>query len=263
MKGSKLIFSLIVFILVGVVVALPSFAYAETSSDVKFRVRTDGAVEKKTENTLENLKKRAIKEIDRRVESLKQLIDKINAVKRLSAEKKSSMVSGVTTEITNLIALREKINADTDVETLRTDVKSIVTSYRVYALYVPKIYIIVNAEKILETADALSQLADKLEIKDASSFQNQLKGMKESIADAKIKAQQAIDIVTPLAPEGFPANKTELQKAREQLRLAHQDLVSARHSAKEIMQGLHKTGAMKSSSDRPNSAFTPKPTRAL
>src|SRR5260370_39951459 len=85
-----------------------------------------------------NLKERAGKEIDRRVASLMKLIDRVNAIKRLSTTQKSTFTAEIQVQITNLNNLKAKIAADTDLPTLRIDVQSIVQSYTIYALFMPQ-----------------------------------------------------------------------------------------------------------------------------
>lgn len=194
-----------------------------------------------------NLKQRANTEIDRRLTSLNKLIDRLNKVKKLSSDQKTSLINQIQIQINDLTILKTEISADTDMETLRADVKSIVNSYKIYALFIPKIHILATADVILETSDKTTELSNKLqqridqaktEGKDISSVQTYLTDMQSEIEDAKKQAQNAIDTVTPLTPEGFPGNKTTLQSARKMLKTARQDLHTARLDAKKIINEL-------------------------
>src|SRR2546430_118634 len=75
---------------------------------------------------LARLKDLANKELARRLTALQTVINKINGVKRLTSEQKASLTSQVQQDIASLTALQTKIQADTDLTTLRTDVQSIV-----------------------------------------------------------------------------------------------------------------------------------------
>jgi chromosome segregation ATPase len=285
----KIIFSTVVGLFVFAVVANPDLAVAVgpsteveakltgkaearlTGLPIKASMRggktsTDSA-KIKGPQTLEGLKKKANKEIDRRIESLHNLIKKIDSIKKLSDGQKTALKAQVEAEIASLTALKAKVNAATDLATLRIHVKEISASHKIYALYIPKIHILVAADRTLALVDDLEKLAGKLEVKiseakaqgkDVTALEAALTKLKEEIADAKAKALSAIAIVTPLKPEGFPANKIELKEAREELRLAHQSLVQARKSVKEITQGLHKLGVIKSSSNKPDKPKKPK-----
>ncbi len=117
------------------------------------------------------------------------------------------------------VARQTKIQNDTDAQTLTTDKQSIVKSYRVYALFMPKIRIIAHADRILEVAN---EMKAKTTSTDALS----------KIADAQTQAQNAINAVSPLTPDGYPGNKTTLDSARGMLRTALADLKTARQSMK-------------------------------
>lgn len=201
---------------------------------------------------IENFKDRAIKEIERRIDSLTNAIDRISEAKRLTDAQKSLLASDIQSEVSSLTELSKKIETETNIEILRQDVKSIVTSYRIYLLYLPQIRIIVAANGILNAADKMSELATKLEsrIKEnqgkdvvtggVDSLESILADMRAKIEDAKTQANNAINIVSQLKPTEYPGNKTELQKAKEMLRLAHKDLKEARQDAQKIIVELKK-----------------------
>lgn len=206
-----------------------------------------GKMEKKTENSLERLKKKANKELERRIKALTHLITVINKFQKVSAEQKASLTAQVQTQIDALTALRAKINADTDLATLRVDVASIKKDYRIFALFIPKIHIMANADRLLETIQKASTLADNLEKRieeektkgtDVSALESLLISMRSHLAEAKTQTESALSTVTPLTPEGYPANQAELKKAREMLRLGHAQLVLARQDGRKIMQAF-------------------------
>lgn len=157
----------------------------------------------------------ADKELDRRIISLNNLIAKINNISRLSVDQKSELVLQVNNEITNLQSLKSKIDGDTDLTTLNEDKKTIILTYRVYALFLPKINIISLGDQIISVAEAMTQ---KTTNTDALA----------KINDATTKAQAAIESVMPLTPDGYPGNKTLLKSASELLRAARASLNAAR-----------------------------------
>ena len=159
-------------------------------------------------------RERAYQEIDRRIEALNQLIERINKIKRISEEQKTSLVAQVQAEITSLTNLRTKIAADTDLATLTADKKSIVDSYRVFVIFMPKITIIAHADAIIETAELMKTKNPSTETL-------------VKITEAINQANSAISKVINLDPSGYPGNKSELQSARSMLQVARQDLKSA------------------------------------
>jgi hypothetical protein len=201
------------------------------------------------EGKMTNLKERAIKEIDRRLKSLNELIKKINKIKKITDSQKATFISQVQTEITNLNTLKTKINANTDSATLKTDTQSITKSYRIYALFMPKINILVSADGLDSLADKLSSIAAALEIKindaktkgsEVASLSSQLLEMKAKISSGRTQAANARNAVLSLTPEGYPGNLTNLKSARAMIYNGRKDLQAARKNAGTVIQGLRK-----------------------
>lgn len=228
-------------VMFGVINTIP-VAYAQQTS-------TNSAINTQTtqDQKIANLKARASQEIDRRITAMNNAITRITNAKRISANDKSALITQIQTQIATLTSLKTKINADTDLATLRTDVQSIVTSYRIFVLFLPKTHILAAADSMLTTADQAATLAAKLQSrittaqnagKDVTALTTALTDMQTKIADAKTQANNAIAAVTPLTPDGYPDNKATLQSARGMLLVGRQDLTGARQDAKTIMEGL-------------------------
>lgn len=156
-------------------------------------------------------KTNAIKEIDRRLESLNKLIGKLNGIKRISTTQRETFIAQVQIEATKLQELKTKIEAETDATILQEQKKSIADSYRIYALFIPKIEILAHADKIIEIADLMVSKTN-----DATLI--------AKIETSKAKAISAMDLVTPLLPEDYPDFKTTLQTARDMLKDARTNL---------------------------------------
>ncbi len=153
----------------------------------------------------------AIKEIDRRLESLKVQTTKITGIVRLTAIQRETLQAQVQIEITKLEELRAKIEAETDATTLQEEKKSITESYRIYGLFIPKIEIIAHADKIITISDAMiGKTSDP--------------ALQTKIADSKAKAQSAMNLVYSLLPEQFPDCKTTLKTARDMLKTSRTTL---------------------------------------
>jgi hypothetical protein len=136
-------------------------------------------------------------------------------MKRVSDEQKATLSSQIKLEIDKLTALKASILAETDPTKLAGLKKSIVDSYRVYALFVPKITIIAHADQIIQTADVMKLKATSTEAQ-------------TNIDSAKAKAESAITSVIDLLPSGYPANKATLESARTILSAAIKELNLAR-----------------------------------
>lgn len=215
-----------------------------------------------------NLQERAQKELTRRISSLKNAITRINKIKRLSAEQKTSLIAQIQTQIDSLTALQAKIEADTDPQTLQADVQSIVKDYRIYLLFMPKIVLLTAADAALNVADQESSLAAKLQTRlteaqsagqDITTLQTSLTDMNTQITAARTLAQTVMTTVIQLTPEGYPANKVTLQNARTQLKTVYQDLRAGRDDATTIIKGLQLEKTDVSASSSPSASCAPRP----
>ncbi|HSA83356.1 MAG TPA: hypothetical protein VLF20_00535 [Patescibacteria group bacterium] len=226
-------------------------ALAENASDrmtvgskaAERKAKAQEKIETRSADRTASLQERADKEITRRITSLQKLITRINEFKKISSTQKASLTSQVQTEIDALIALQEKIAAGTDQATLKEDVQSIITSYRIYAVFIPKIHLLGSADRILTIADEMTThaeiLAEKIAAEEAkgtdvTDAEALLADMQTKITDAKAQAQSAITSATAITPEGYPENKTDLQNVRQQIITAIHDLNTARQDARKI-----------------------------
>lgn len=205
----------------------------------------------------ESLKTRASNEIEKRIESLNTLITRISAMQKLSAAQKTSFTTKVQTEITNLTALKTKIATATDAVTLKTDAQSIVVSFRIYALFIPQIHLLVAADRMSTAVDSFTALATKLQAKitqaktagnDVTVLETAYTDMQAKIINAKTQAQNVNTLVIALTPEGYPGNKTTLEQARMLLKTGGQDLRAARKDAETIIKGLRAMKILKTDS---------------
>jgi len=207
---------------------------SEQSKTMMVRAASYSArVETRTGAMMEKASSSANREIDRRIAALTHLTTRITSMNRLSNEQKASLISQVQSAISDLQALRAKINSDADPVTLKANKQSIASSYRVFLLLVPKIEILANADKTLQLAEQMSSNSVVIQTRideskatgtDVSGMTTALNNRNTKIADAKRKAQNAIDSVIGLTPEGYPANKAALLSGRDTLKAARQDL---------------------------------------
>ncbi|MFA6338985.1 MAG: hypothetical protein WCW87_02935 [Candidatus Paceibacterota bacterium] len=195
---------------------------------------------------------RANKEIDRRVTALDALAARVQEMKKVSDNEKATIASDVQSQNSILVSLKAKIAADTDIETMRADVKSITGTYRVFALIIPRGHIVASADKINTVADLFTAIVTKLEAKivvaksagnDVAVLESTLADMKAKIADAKVQAQNADAKVAPLTPDQgdtakLQANKTALSQARTSIKVGNDDLKKARQDATLIVKEL-------------------------
>lgn len=236
------------FIFAASLVAAPVYAQTVTPTTTV----TPGARGAALQATvISRLKTRADNEITRRINALTLLMGRINDIKRLTTDQKNTLTSQIQDQINSLNTLKTKIDADTDLATLRTDVQSVVQSYRIFALFIPKTYIIIRGDRLLDIVDLLTGIQGKLQTRidaaksagnDTTAMQSLIADMTSKLADAKTQATNAINAVTPLTPDGYPANKATLQSARTMLVTARQDIQAAHQDEQKIRQDLVNLG---------------------
>ena len=173
------------------------------------------------------LKARGDVEIDRRLRTLADLTKRVQNAKHLTPANRDALATQLVAETSGLTALKAKIDADTDLATLRADLRAIVTQYRVYLLMDPKVHLVVAADRSLAAADAFDKVFAKLDGKPGVD-QAKLADAKAKVDDARKLAGGVPDSVIPLQPPDYPGNRPALESARDDLRTARQDLRAAR-----------------------------------
>lgn len=196
---------------------------------------------------LDDLKARGDLEITRRIETLNKLIIKINAFKRLSSVQKSDLTSQVQTQIDSLTVLKTKIDADSDTATLRTDVKSIITDYRIYVFFIQDINLIAAAERMGTAIDNMTILSGKLQTRitdaqgkgsDVTELNTKYADMLTQLSNAKVLVDEVNSKLSGLTAADYPANKTSLDDSRVKLRTAFTDLKNSYEDAFSIIRLL-------------------------
>ncbi len=214
------------------------------------------------DSRITQIKERADQEIERRITALSKLKSRVGEARKVSDSVKQSMSSNVDVEISNLTSLKSRIDSDGDIETLRTDVKSITASYRIFALIIPQGRILAAADRINIIADQLKSVGVKLELrisqaksegKNVTSLENYLADFNSKLNDAKAKAAAASDEVSGLMPDNgdqakFKANQDALKTARINLKEGTENLKAAREDARKIVKGLKDMGLSKNAS---------------
>jgi len=194
-------------------------------------------------------KDRADKELDRRTQMLTELSTKVAGMNHVSEAEKTAISSTVSAQISALADLKTKIAADTDLTTLKTDIQSIAQSYRIFLLVIPRARIDVAADKVNTATADLGVFADKLQARisaasgDTSAMTAQLGDMNTKVADAKTQSDAAVSAVANLQPDNGDksvqsANADALKSARAKIKVALDDLKTARKDAGDIVKAL-------------------------
>lgn len=202
-----------------------------------------------------NITTRANEEITRRVNALNALSARVNEMERVSAEDKSNLTAGIQSQIAAMNNLQAKIGADAaanNTSSLKTDVDSITSSYRIFALILPQGSIEAAADRVLTISGILSDLSTKFSARisaaaaagnDVTAASTTLADMDAKTADANTQAQAAISEVASLTPDNgnatiMASNTAALKDAHSKILAAQQDFVAARTDAETIIEDL-------------------------
>lgn len=117
----------------------------------------------KQANELQAIIKRADTLIGTRLNSLNKLLSRVQNDSRLSANEKSSLTSDIQNDITGLTNLKTKIDADTDATTARADAKTIITNYYVYAIFEPKVRLLITLNNLQTVTANMQALVPQLQ----------------------------------------------------------------------------------------------------
>ena len=202
-------------------------------------------------------KNRADQEINRRVSALDSLNVRIGDIIKLSADEKSSLGSLIQAQISALSALEAKIQTDTSTTSLKADIQSIINSYRIFILVLPKGAILAATGRIDTIVSDMQTIGTKLQARisaaasagaNVSVAQSALADYNTKVTDASVQANAAQSEVANLQPDNGNAsvqasNTAALKDARSKIQVAQQDFVAARKDITTIRQNLPKVNA--------------------
>ena len=209
-----------------------------------------------------NLQQRALTEINARIDSLNKIVTTLNGIKKISDSDRSALTSQVQGQITAMQNLLTKIQADTDVTTLRTDVQSITKAYRIYWLFMPKVHVLAAADRINDVTESMQTVSGKIQSRITSlgsqgtNFQSSLDDADAKIKDSQVQAANAVSLVANLQPDNgddnvLQSNITALKSARNDIQTANQELKTAYQDFKTIVQGIKGLKTSSSASPTP------------
>ena len=196
---------------------------------------------------LATLKSKGTEEINRRITSLKEAIAKVNASSKLSSSDKTYLLSEDNTELTGLTTLETTLNSETQLSAARTDVQSIFSDYRVYALVLPKTWLVTVSDGEVNVAAQLTALSTKIQTKittdknagkNVDALQTQLNSMIATVNSAQTTAAAVQAKVLNLQPSDYNSDHTILSGYKAQLQTVHTDNQTAYNDAKNIITSL-------------------------
>jgi len=192
-------------------------------------------------------------EIDRRLVTIQVLQDHVSNPNGLTDSDRSALQALLTADTTGLTALKAKIDGETDVTTLRADIGTIVTGYRIYLLMVPMTAEVISADNEAAAVGRLDTVVTKLQAritadqnagKDVTQAQANLTNMQTSLGQVSTSTlsamTQALLLLTPAqynagtAKPVLTSDHTTLQGFRSSLNAARADAVACRAALKGL-----------------------------
>ena len=193
------------------------------------------------------LKARGHIAIQARLNEIDRLSALVAGATHLTASNRSALSSKLSADRSGLQTLDSKIQADSDAATLRADLASIVTAYRIYVLVAPQVHLVVAADRVAAFVALGNTIAQKIQTaidnaktagKNVGAAQAALNDMKKQLQLASSAVAGVAAEVIALTPSGYPANRTTLESARSSILTARAHLVTARADARKALGDL-------------------------
>jgi archaellum component FlaC len=210
-----------------------------------------------------------------RLDSLNTLLTRVNNDTRLTASEKSSLTSDIQKDISGLTALKAKIDADTAATTARADIKTIITNYYVYAVFEPKVRLLVTLNNLETTAGYVQALIPQLQNlintlktqgKDTSQIQPLLDDISSQVKTinttllADITTVQNISTTTKRNSSDFSKVRQDIsQIVRERFAKIRSDFAKMRPLFKQLIGTTQLTPPVAPSGIQPTTATTETP----
>jgi hypothetical protein len=200
--------------------------------------------------TFETLRAFGDCEIARRFTALDQLASRISSSKVLTSSDASVLSSEVASTRSGLAALKTQIDAETSLDSLKTDVRKIATDFRVYVLVAPKVRLVSAADGVVAAKARFDEISTRLTAriaaaraagKDTTAAQTALDAMNAAVAQAVGIASPLPAALLPLTPSQYNAgtagpvintSRAALVQARGLLQAARKDAQACRDALK-------------------------------
>lgn len=229
----------------------------------------------KQQSDISKSKQRVNKEIDRRISALTKLLQRIQNDSKLTGDEKTNVSNDIQSDIDGLNALKTKVDADSDINTLKSDAKQVVTNFRVFAIATPKTRLLITIDNLQTVVSKITAFTPKLQTlidslksqgKDVTSLQTSLDDINSrltSVSSTLASDKTLILGVTTASTD----TKSTFQKVRQDLAGVRQSLAQVRHDFAKMREtfrllitGGNSSNANLSTSPIPSETPSPTPT---
>jgi len=192
-------------------------------------------------------------EIDRRLDTITKLQARVAGAAALTAADRATLQSQLAADASGLTTLRARIDGETDVSVLKTDLGKIATDFRIYLLMAPKVAEAIAAETELAAVGRLGTLQTKLQarIDAAHAAGKDVTGAQADLDAMTAKASQISPLVAgipaavlPLTPAQYNAGTATpiLASSRTSIQSGRGLLIGARADARACVAALKALG---------------------
>lgn len=153
--------------------------------------------------------------ITQRTTALGKLKTKITGAKQLTDDQKTALTTMIDKNVTDLMTLSTTLAGETDIAKAKADVKSIYSTFRIYAVFIPKVSHLIglyiqqaHANTLLNTT--FPKLQTKLDAWkargiDTTTFQSSLDTAKTTLITIQGQITNLMTKVTAVQPSDYPA----------------------------------------------------------
>lgn len=196
---------------------------------------------------LEALCKKGNNLIQVRIKVLNVGINRLKKAKRISDADRNSLISDLQSNIDNLNALKAKIDAETDIEALKSEIKSIFVDFRIFMVVLPRDKGLFVVARLNNAVSKLESVSSQLESvinefkqagKDISEVEGYLNTLKSDLANAKSDLDQAKFTFSSMTPEKDEEAHSMVENGLKFIKAARDNLKDAVNQAKKIISWL-------------------------
>ena len=194
------------------------------------------------ERKIQALKNYGIRAIELRLRWIEKLQDRIQNL-NIDEDMRQILITDLNNNASGISALKGKIEAEIDLETLKNDVRAIFVDYRIFLVVLPRNHGRLAAARLGLISQIIVQHEEKIDelvasLKAAGADTNPLESLvsefKTQVDQAESNIQAADDQFVQMTPTDTEAAKTQLQTGREFLHQAVTNFQSAKETLGKI-----------------------------
>ncbi|VAW06662.1 hypothetical protein MNBD_ACTINO01-1065 [hydrothermal vent metagenome] len=239
---------LTVGIAAGMLATLPATASAQTDERLPAPVTAQGTQTAETRPSMDSIKERAAKAIERRLDTLDELTSRVTGSEHMTPRHKSTLLGEYASASFGLGVLGDRIEAATTYEELRDLIPRIAADFRIYLVVVPKTRQVNASDRVGDAVVRLDEAADTTAEAirraedagyDMTDAKRWLVSARDDIAEARNTGVPVADNVIGLQASDWkePA-ASELAQGHRRLLNASVDLRKAKASLEQAKQAI-------------------------